>query len=108
MTIKTKVIIYSAKDVITSNIEDLYNVAIDNDDMEDFNDWLKYECNRDMADLFEQMEDYVRMGKSIEDLIEFYKNEYKDYQADKMEYLLDCDRDYHSREIEVSVDVAVN
>ena len=108
MTIKTKVIIYSADDVITSNMEDLYKIAISNDDMSDFDEWLNDEYDYDESDMFDNMEAYLREGRSLADLVEFYKVEYKNYQSDRMESLLDCDVNYHSREIEVSVDVAVS
>lgn len=108
MTIRTKVIIYAADDVITSDIEDLYSVAIDNNDMESFEDWLKYNCCDDVADVFNKLEECADRGMSIADFIKLYENKYKEYKKDRMEDLLDYDDRYHSREIEVSVDVAVS
>lgn len=108
MIIKTKVIVYYAEDVITSNIEDLYDVAIDNGDMENFEDWLKYDFIGDIRDVFSQLKEYACEGKSIFDFIESHENKYKEYKKNRMEDLLDYDNIYHSREIEVFVDVAVN
>ena len=106
MTIKTKALIYIVyEDVVTSK-EELYDIAIDNGDMHDFEDWLIYDCEDRMVEVFERLEDYIVAGKTAEELLEYYKNEYKDYQKEQIEYLLDHDSAYHRKEIEVTVDLA--
>ena len=106
MTIKTKVLIYIAYgDVVTSK-EELYEIAIDNYDMNNFENWLHDDCADDISDVFERLADYIVAGKTAEELLEYYKNEYQNYQKERMEYLLDNDSDYNTKEIEVTVDLA--
>ena len=106
MTIKTKALIYIVyRDVVTSK-EELYDIAINNGDMHDFEDWLSYECGDSMSNVFERLEDYIAANKTAIEFLEYYKNEYQNYQKEQIEYLLDHDSDYNRKEIEVTVDLA--
>lgn len=106
MTIKTKALIYIVYgDVVTSK-EELYYIAIDHGDMHDFEDWLSYESGDSISDVFERLEDYIVAGKTAEEFVKYYKNEYQDYQKEQIAYLLNHDSDYHKKEIEVTVDLA--
>ena len=106
MTIKTKALIYIVYgDAVTSK-EELYKIAIDYGDMRDFEDWLSYECEDRISNVFERLEDYIAADKTAAEFLEYYKNKYQNYQKEQIEYLLDCDRTYRRKEIEVTVDLA--